>query len=153
MNITILIKLLEAHAKKPGAGSGVSTGGGGNASSSSSLGGVPPGKGSPIGVGGASSIKPLVSQKVVGLGGSAVSIQGNTKTLQVTTPGLRLPPGVKTKTVLARVQPQHMRHMTSTGSHKAQTASILSKKLPIWKERKYSPASQGGSSESMHMDK
>jgi len=111
MNITILIKLLEAHAKKP----------------------IAQAKKEPT--------RPIVFKQAVEIGrpmqkgqghsstthtthqmsGMQVSFTGTTavsipggggttkQTLQVTTPGARLPPGVKTKTVLARVQPQTVR--------------------------------------------
>lgn len=107
MNITILIKLLEAHARKPTvqakkeqsrpiifkqaveigrplAKAQVSPAGGGIQMT-----------GTPVRIGGTTTLS------IAGAGG--------TKTLQVTTPGAKLPPGIKTKTVLARVQPQGMR--------------------------------------------
>ncbi|XP_021948389.1 centrosome-associated zinc finger protein CP190 isoform X2 [Folsomia candida] len=131
MNITILIKLLEAHARKPTvqakkeqsrpiifkqaveigrplAKAQVSPAGGGIQMT-----------GTPVRIGGTTTLS------IAGAGG--------TKTLQVTTPGAKLPPGIKTKTVLARVQPQGMRLNQQGGLSRV----MHSKKLPIWKERKY----------------
>lgn len=109
MNITILVKLLEAHSKKPllqvkkefvpnrSPGSMKQGGEGGRqvAKGQVSPGGGMQLSGTQMKYGGATTL--------------AIQGAGGTKTLQVTTPGMKLPPGVKTKTVLARVQPQGMR--------------------------------------------
>jgi hypothetical protein len=100
MNITILTKLLEAHAKKP----------------------VTPTKKEPT--------RPIVFKQTAELGrplqkgqqspgsgsgthvkfsGNTIQGAGGTKTMQLSTPGTKLPPGATSKTVLARVQTQAVR--------------------------------------------
>lgn len=94
MNITILIKLLEAHAKKP-------------ATPAKKDASRPIVFKQPVEIG-----RPQKLQISPGGGISGTNVKyghGGTKTFQVTTPGTKLPPGVKTKTVLARVQPQGTR--------------------------------------------
>lgn len=117
MNITILIKLLEAHGKKPAVPikkeqtrpaifkQGVDSGGRHLAKAQVSPKGGPGFQlsGTPVKIGGTRTL--------------AIQGAGGTKTLQVTTPGAKLPPGVKTKTVLARVQP-HSGFRTNQHGHK-----------------------------------
>ncbi|CAL8086621.1 unnamed protein product [Orchesella dallaii] len=127
MNITILIKLLEAHSRKP-APTQVKKEAGRSVVLKQA---VDLGKGQKgqvqiqVATGQHQSASPVIAVPVAG-----------SKALQVAAPGVKLPPGVKTKTVLARVQPQ------TAKSPSPASGKSTPKKLPIWKERKYTAVNQ-----------
>lgn len=100
LNVTILTKLLEAHARKPPTPIRKDTN-----TSERMLSKM---HGQTI----FNARRPLLKKGGVSMTGiSGMSLGGPPgKVLKVTTPGSRLPPGVKTKTVLARVQSQPMRN-------------------------------------------
>ncbi|ODN03729.1 hypothetical protein Ocin01_02936 [Orchesella cincta] len=125
MNITILIKLLEAHSRKP-APTQVKKEAGRSVVLKQAV---------DLGKGQKGQVQIQVATGQHQSASPIMAVPGS-KALQVAAPGVKLPPGVKTKTVLARVQPQ-----TSKSPSQAAGKSTP-KKLPIWKERKFTTVNQ-----------